>query len=394
MNVSHQSTGQSAKVQRHNVALLVQTANDWSRQVLRGVANYAHERGTWDFFIEPRGFYEHLQLPRDWKGDGVITRLTHAALARAIRRRRIPAVNVSWLGRHSKFIPKVISDEAACGRIAAEHFLEKGFRSFGYVGPTRDLGYANILGREYTKTLRDAGFGCDRLIPPAAHTEIQIRRRKERLTRWLQQLECPCGVFVWNTASGREITSICAELGLNVPDDVAVVCAEHDPLISSLAPVPLSNLDQAPSRVGYEAAALLERMMRKGSSPEKPVLIPPIGVVQRQSSDTSAVEDELVASAMAFIRAHVREPIQVVDLEKAFDVSRRMLEHRFNKSLGCTPAAEIRRTRLEYCKRMLVESDLPIAAIASQSGFNHPEVMIRAFRRELGISPGAFRRSR
>ena len=235
-----------ATAERHNVALLVQTANDWSRQVLRGVANYAHERGNWDFFIEPRGFYEHLQLPRDWQGDGVIIRLTHDALARSIRRRRVPAVNVSWLGKHSQAIPKVVSDEPACGRLAAEHFLERGFRSFGYVGPVVELGYANVLGKVFAKTVQENGYQCSEFTPAAAQTEPQTRRRRERLLRWLSRLRLPVGVLVWNTSTGREITAICSTLGLQVPDDVAVVCSEHDPLISSLAPIPLSNLDQRP----------------------------------------------------------------------------------------------------------------------------------------------------
>ena len=393
--MSFQSRKQkAADEQLRKVALLVQTASDWSRQVLRGVANYAHEQGTWDFFIEPRGFYENLTLPRDWSGDGVIVRLTHAGLIRSIRQRKIPAVNVSWLGKHSQTVPKVVSDEAACGKLAAQHFLNKGFRCFGYVGPVKELGYADVLGKQYGLTLKESGHTCDQWIPQAARTDSQLRNRRQQLIRWLSRLQHPIGIFVWDTATGREITSVCSDLNLSVPDDVAVLCGEHDPLISSLARVPLSNLDQAPMRVGYEAAALLDRIMRNENVPEEPIRISPIGIVQRQSSDTASLTDPLVAKAMTFIRDHFRGPIQVVDLEKTLDVSRRMLEHRFQRSLGCTPAAEIRRTRLEFCKRMLLESDLPIAAIAAQSGFNHPEVMIRAFRRELGVTPSQFRRSR
>ncbi|MDG2381322.1 MAG: DNA-binding transcriptional regulator [Pirellulaceae bacterium] len=380
--------------EHYKVALLVQTASDWSRQVLRGVADYVHEQGNWEFFIEPRGFYEQLQLPTDWHGDGVILRLTYAALAKSIRRRKLPAVNVSWLGKHSPSIPKVISDEVACGNLAAEHFLERGFRCFGYVGPIRELGYADQLGKVFVSVVRETGYSCSITNPLAARTESQRHRRRERLLRWIRSLQTPIAVLVWNTAIGREITDICGEVGLKVPDDVAIICAEYDPLIASLASIPLSNLDQAPTRVGYEAAALLDRLMQGESAPKQPILIPPIGVVQRQSSDTAAVDDALVAEAMSFIRDNFQQPIQVVDLEKQFDVSRRMLEHRFSKSLGYTPAAEIRRNRLEYCKRMLVETDWTIAAIASQSGFNHPEVMIRAFQRELGMSPSQYRHSR
>jgi len=376
------------------VCLLVHTANEWSRQILRGVANYAHEHGMWDFHIEPRGFYEHLRLPREWSGDGIITRLTHPGLAGAIRRTGIPAVNVSWLGKHSDAVSKVVSDEAACGRLGAEHFLEKGFRSFGYVGPTAELGYSDVVGREFAETVGEDGYACAVTKPHIAENETELRQRRRQIARWLRRLDLPVGILVWSSETGRELTTICAELGLSVPEELAVLCVEHDPLMSALAPVPLSNVDQAPTRVGYEAAALLERLMRGGTAPDEPVLIPPIGIVQRQSTDTTAVDDPLVSQAMEFIRDHASEPIQVIDLQKLFDVSRRMLEHHFVRVLGRTPAAEIRRARLERTKRLLVETDLPVSKIAYQAGFNHPEVLIRTFQRELGLTPSEYRRSR
>jgi LacI family transcriptional regulator len=379
---------------RHRVGLLVQTASEWSRLVLRGVAEYAHEYGPWDFYIEPRGVYELVDLPDDWTGDGLIVRLTSSELAEAIHRSGLPAVNVSWLGKHSRSIPKVVSDEAACGRLAAEHLAERNFRSFGYVGPIGRPGYADLLGKAFCGWLDEAGLPVERFGNHRELAEKHLYQVREDLKRWLTALPKPLGLLAWSSETGREITASCEETGHRVPDDVATLCAEHDILMSSLAPVPLSNIDQSPRRVGYEAAALLDRLMKGDAPPADPLLIPPLGVVQRQSTETWAVDDPLVARALRFIRDNAHEPIQVVDVRKAVNVSRRVLEHRFAHVLGRTPAAEIRRARLELVKRMLLETDLAITRVAERCGFNHPEVMIRCFRREVGVSPGQFRSRR
>lgn len=391
--VVHQS-GDAASVGRRRVGLLVQTASEWSRLVLRGVAEYAHEFGPWDFYIEPRGFHEPLMLPADWRADGLIVRLTSPELERAIRESGLPAVNVSWLGDHSSSIPKVVSDEGACGRMAAEHLIERNFRSFGYVGPVGMAGYSDSLGTEFRGRLAAVGYSMHRFGGNEELAARHVYQIREDLKAWLDGLVRPLAVLAWSSEVGREITAACQESGLRVPDDVAILCVENDLLMSSLAPIPLSNIDQSPHRVGYEAAALLDRMISGAPSPHQPMLVPPLGIVQRQSTEAWAVDDSLVARALRFIREHAHEPIQVVDVRKATDVSRRVLEHRFSQVLGRTPAAEIRRVRLELVKRMLLETDLPIARIANRCGFNHSEVMIRCFRREVGISPGQFRSRR
>ena len=156
----------------------------------------------------------------------------------------------------------------------------------------------------------------------------------------------------------------------------------------------LTAFDNLQIRIGYKAAILLDRLMDGDPPPNEPILVPPIGIVQRQSSDTMATEDKLVADGIRYIRQNCHRPIQVVDVQKALGVSRRVLEHRFSHVIKRSPAAVIRRARLERAKRLLIETDLPIMTIAHQTGFNHPEVLIRTFRRELDVSPGEFRKRR
>lgn len=125
-------------------------------------------------------------------------------------------------------------------------------------------------------------------------------------------------------------------------------------------------------------------------APARPIHVPPVGVVQRQSTDTAAVDDSLVANALRHIRAHAHDPLKVSDLQKALFVSRRLLEHRFTQALGRTPVVEIRRARLEHVRRLLIETDLPLAVIAERTGYQHLEVMVRAFQRQFGLPSGRF----
>ncbi|WP_437222080.1 substrate-binding domain-containing protein [Planctomicrobium sp. SH661] len=368
------------------VTLLIQTATDWSRQVLSGIARYADERLGWDCYLEPRGVDERMFLPRDWKADGVILRLTHPGLQAAIARKRIPAVNVSWLGEHSSTVPKVISDERGCGELAARFFLGKGFRSFASVGPRRE-GYSDLFEKSY-QTLVE-GFEYQRFVPrPGGPT-----RDRARLIKWLRGLSKPVALVVWDTNLGREVVLASLSASFQIPDQIAVLCLEAEPLVSSLCPVPLSYIDQDGDAVGYQAASVLESMMFGAPPPTEPILIPPIHVVERVSTDAVAVRDPLVARIMRYIRNRASSPIAVADLEREFDMSRRQLEHRFLIELGHSPAAEIRRVRLILVKDLLRKTNLTLEEIAARSGFQDPSVLIRSFQREAGQTPGEFRKS-
>jgi LacI family transcriptional regulator len=155
---------------------------------------------------------------------------------------------------------------------------------------------------------------------------------------------------------------------------------------------PLSGIDQGPRRIGYAAAMMLDRMMAGAAAPDTPVLFAPLNIVTRQSTDVMAVSDTDVATALRFIREHVHEAIQVSDVVACVPLSRRTLEQRFINQLGRSPSAEIQRVRLENCKKLLAETPWSLSRVAEAAGFNHSEVMIRAFRRGFGMTPSEYRR--
>ncbi|WP_146430357.1 XylR family transcriptional regulator [Blastopirellula retiformator] len=380
---------------RRSIALLVQTATSWSRDVLRGVADYARQQGGWDCFIEPHGFWDELQLPPNWRGHGVIGRITHPGMVRALARRRLPCVNVSWSRQHSTRFPNVVSDWRACGQMAVRHFLDRGFRTIAYVGAAPHMGYGPQLEEAIRTTAKEGGaeiYSFQHSPKQSMIREHGIRADIVDLQRWLLELPKPVGVIIWSAMIGRSVMTICANAAIEVPDDVAILCVEHDDLMSALAPVELSSLDQAGHTVGFKAAELLDRLIQGEPAPKKPIEIPPRGVVARRSSDATGFEDEVVTEAIRYLRDHANQPIQIHDVEKTLQVSRRVLENRFEKFVGRSPADVLRRIRVERAAVLLRDTELSIPDIARNCGFNHPESFIRCFKRMMGDVPSHYRR--
>lgn len=377
---------------RKNVLILVQTASDWGRHVVAGIASYRSDHSDWFVHIEPRGLYEKLAVPRHWNGQGIIARLDHPALIEQVRSLDVPTVNVSWSQSDSKGLPRVTADERLAGEVAAEHFLDNGFTHFGYVGPIDRPDYhTDHLAASYLHRIEEKGLRGGVYEAPPSDSEMGWHDRVDHLTRWLRGLVKPVALLTWSDSRAREIVQSCWRGGMRVPDDVALVSAEHEPTMSIFAGVELSSVNLAPRKIGWLAAETLDRLMRGEAVTPLHRRVPPGGVTIRRSSDVSAVDDPLVAEAVSFMRQHCHEAITVDDLARCFKLSRRTLEKHFRNSLGRSPGEELRRLRLEQAKRMLRDTDLTLEQIAERSGYLHTNTLTRNLREQIGLTPRAFR---
>jgi LacI family transcriptional regulator len=192
---------------------------------------------------------------------------------------------------------------------------------------------------------------------------------------------------------GQQVLEACRSANLMVPEEIGVVAVDNDEVMCELASPPMTSIEPNSRRAGYEAAALLDRMMKGEAVGPVEIRIPPVGIQRRQSSDALALEDRQMAAAMRFIREHACEPIQVTDVLRNIPLSRRVFETRFKASLGITPHGAIARARLGRVRQLLAETDLSLDEIAERSGFPHPEYMSVVFKREMGVPPGVFRQN-
>lgn len=375
------------------VAILVDTSTTWGRGVIAGVQRYSQENSGWQLFVEPRGLEQRQWLPPAWKGDGVIARVGFIDLAKRLKELRLPVVNVSGIILPKVRFPRVVSDQVAAGKMAAEHLLARGFHNYAYFS-LLGLEYVAEHQQAFLATLRREGHRCEVFaVQPQLGAEPDWNLDIKRLGKWLRSLPKPLAVFTWNSSSARELIYACLQTGLSVPEQVAVLSGSDDDLLCVVTPVPISAVKLGCEQIGYRAAAELDQMItNKGAPFPVEVLIPPLGVVERRSTDTLAVDDGAMVKALRFIREDPARSMTVNDVANTAGLSRRALELRFQNLLGRSPASEIRRVRIDHAIQLLQNTNLAVTTVAERSGFSSAEYMASVFKSQLAKPPLHFRK--
>jgi LacI family transcriptional regulator len=384
----------SSKPVQRRVAVCVDKSRAYGRGVLRGIADYVEAHGRWSLYLDPRasGRYDAEWL-RDWKGDGVLGFIEDPELAAAFRRARIPAVEL-FGHRLDLDLPHVGNDEEAVGELAARHFVERQFRQFGFVGVQDAL----------WSTRRCSGFASALSPAPPATFLCSDHERSSlaawestqaRLRAWLRELPKPVGVMAASDRLALRVLDACRAESLAVPEQVAVIGVDNDEETCRLADPPLSSVMDDAVQVGRLAAELLDDFMSGRQRPgQQQVLVPPLGIVTRRSTEFTAIDDPLIARACQMIREQACEGLVVADITRALRISKTLFYARFKKALNRLPHQEIARVRLARAQSLLRQTAWPVAEVAARCGFTHPEYLIVAFKRELGTTPGKFRRNR
>jgi LacI family transcriptional regulator len=381
------------------VALLIESSRSYGRELLMGIAKYVRIHGPWSIEFEEGDPAEYF--PKwfgRWKWDGIIARVSTPAMAEMIRRTGVPVVDLSGSLPEASF-PRIRSDEGAVGRMAAEHLIERGFKNFAFCG-YNGTDWSDLRRASFERRVSEAGFDCQAFENPGpmrsfstSDYEEHGERHERDLMAWLQSLPKPCGLMACNDARGRQVLNCCRELGVAVPDEVAVIGVDKDEMFCELSDLPLSSVILNTQQIGFEAAALLARLMAGESADPASIVVTPMGVMARQSTDVLAIDDRHIASALKYIREQACAGLDVESILKVVPLSRSVLERRFSQILGISPKAEILRVRLDRVCRLLAESDLPLSEVAQKAGFEHPEYMSRLFKKKMGITPGEFRKN-
>ena len=388
----------SGKKPTPRVALLIESSRSYGRELLMGIAKYVRIHGPWSIEFEEGDPGEHF--PKwfgRWKWDGIIARVTSPDMAGVLRRTGVPVVDLSGSLPEARF-PRIRSDEEMVGRMAAEHLLERGFKNFAFCG-FNGTDWSDMRRTSFERRIAEAGSACQAFeyagparSLSASDYEEHGERHERDLMAWLQPLPKPCGLMACNDARGRQVLNCCREVGVAVPDEVAVIGVDKDEIFCELSDLPLSSVILNTQQIGFEAAALLAKLMAGESAESASLVVKPMGVMARQSTDVLAIDDRYIASALKHIREHACDGLDVESLLKAVPLSRSVLERRFSQIIGNSPKAEILRVRLDRVCRLLAESDLPLTEVALKTGFEHPEYMSRLFKKKMGITPGEYRK--
>jgi LacI family transcriptional regulator len=357
----------------------------------RGIARFARGHADWTMVLMRSSRVGPLSEPNMPRFDGLLMNTIRVEDLLAVRTWGIPVVRL-YQSVGPPGVPMVSADNAAGAALAAEHLLSLGLRRFGYAaGPDapdnifRQQGFVRaIKAAGASVRVHDFSVMWNREISPQAVSAVG---------EWIRGIGCPCGVLAFSDTLGSPFIQAVRQVGFRVPDDVAVVGMDDDEVMCEYSNPPLSSVDLNYQVVGYEAAALLDRCMRGRKSVPPQTLIPPIGVIERGSSQMLAMDDDL-AKVLRLMLHNLAKPLTVRQMAAHVQISERALELKFQRALGRSPSAELARLRVERAKRLLVDTDTSVSRIALQAGFASPAHFCRAFKQSTGATPGQHRRAR
>ncbi|MFO7446569.1 MAG: DNA-binding transcriptional regulator [Ignavibacteriaceae bacterium] len=371
------------------IVLLLETSRAFGRELIIGIARYSRLKGPWSFYKEPTGLKSSIPHLTSWKPDGIIMR--DSMITSELLKLNIPTILAIHSSSYPKNLPVIKTDSRAIGKMASMHFMEKGLRNFAYCG-FDEYDWSEERKLHFIRFNTEAGFKTDVYSPPKKLRTQNWENEQRHVSEWVKKLPRPVGIFACNDDRGQHILEVCKLLGLRVPEDVAVIGVDNDPMVCELGDPPLTSIMLNVESAGYEAAELLDHLLEHKKVTKKQIIVTPIHVVQRQSSDILAINDNEVASAVIFIKENAKNKIKVDDVVKATLVSRRTLEKRFKKIFRRSISDEIRRVRVEWLSKLLIETDLPISQITSLFNFTDVEHISRYFKKEKGIGLREFRK--
>lgn len=375
-----------------HVALLVETSFGSGRDILVGIARYLREHQPWLLFHEARSIDQELpRWLRQWKGHGIIARILTPNMATALRRTRIPVVDVLGLSKNTGF-PLVHVDDKAIGAMGAEHLIVRGFRHFAFFG-LEERNWSFAREQAFVRRVERQGFrAAVRRVSPRRLDDNSWEAHQDKLAAWVAGLPKPLGLMVCSDHRASQVLEACRRASVRIPDDVAVIGVDNDQPLCEICNPPLSSICPNHALVGYEAARLLDRLMRGIKRVPARTLLPPKEVLTRQSTDILAVQDEMVVKALHVIRERACAGIRVDEIAALVGVSRSVLQRRFHISLRRSINQELVAQRIGNAQRLLLETQLPLATIAERCGFRHQEYMGVVFKAQVRQTPARFRR--
>jgi LacI family transcriptional regulator len=378
---------------------MIESSRAFGRELVRGIMRYSRLHGPWvfpwvfyrqDLFYVARGSeraeLEHL---KKWGPQGIISRDTRDI--EELARWDIPLFVAVAMEPPSPRRNNIITDGLSIGKMAAEHFLERGFHNFGYCG-FDDMHWSVHRGESFGARISEAGFKTSFYKQPKSRASRLWYREEAVLVEWLRGLPKPVGIMACNDDRGQHITEACANAKLDVPYEVAIIGVDNDDQVCDMSNPPLSSVSLDVEKAGFQASELLDRMMAGEKMPPQTVIVHPNRVVMRQSTNIVAVEDELVSQALNFIHQNANCLIQVDDVINYLGVSRRNLHDKFIKTLGRSVYDEIKRVRIDLISQMLIETDLSISDIVLSLGYDNTNHISRYFKQKKGMSPLEYRK--
>ncbi|UFH52994.1 DNA-binding transcriptional regulator [Spirosoma sp. KNUC1025] len=379
----------------HKIILLIDFAEEYSRSLLKGITKYAREYGPWVFCQMPLFHRETLGVDgilnwaRDWEADGIIGQLYNDSSVEKIVQAGIPVIAQDFKERFTE-IPNITGAHRATGAMAADYFLKKGFRQFAFYG-FKHIVWSRERAEGFDERVSRSGYTVQYFEHEEYSSSDLWYYKPSSLSKWLSSLPKPVAILTCDDRMGQHITEACRHTGIRIPEAVAVLGVDNDEMLCELSDPPLSSIVQDVEKGGYDAARLLDQLIRKEITNFYDIVVEPMQVITRQSTDIYATHDEYIASSLKFIHQNIDKNLQVDEVVRQVPLSRRSLEMRFQQVVGYPIYKYIQNLRMEKFCQKLLETDLTVFEIGLDLGLNDTKNIARQFKQVKGCTPLEYR---
>jgi len=380
----------------YKVILLLDFAEEYSKNLLKGIKAYAKESGKWLFCSMPLfhretiGMSGILQWAKEWGANGIIGQLYNDPEIEQLLAAKIPVIAQDFKERFVN-IPNITGGYHEAGEMAAEYFIKKGFTHFAFYG-FKDIVWSRERAEGFEKRLARSNFKVHYFEHAMPTADELWYYKPSSLSRWLKSLPKPIALMACDDNQGQHITEACRLSQIRIPEDIAVLGVDNDEMICELSDPPLSSIVLNAEMGGYQAAKVMERLIKNGEFTCEDIYVGPLQIVTRRSTDIYATNDQHIATSLKYIHHNIEKNLHVNDVLKQIPLSRRVLEKRFLECTGLPIYKYISTLRMEKFAEKVLQTDNAIYEIALDLGFEDSKNIARQFKQTYGCSPQEFRK--
>ncbi len=379
----------------HRIALLFNANKVYDRQIITGIGDYLKStRVVWDLFME-EDFLSRTVGIQHWRGDGIIADFDDPTVVEALAGLRIPVVAVGGSyadeGQYPAQVPYVATDNGKLVRLAYDHLIEQGLQRFAFYGlpPLSGNRWAQERESAFCRLLEEDGL--EGIVYRGSPTSAGgWDRALEDMVAWVRSLPKPIGIITVTDARARQLLQACVLDGVPVPEQIAIVGIDNDPMVQLLSRIPLTSVIQGAEEMGRRAAQLLHQMLHGGDHSATRIVVPPVGLSVQSSSLHQPLKSQHVMRARHYIRQFAHLGIKTEQVAQYVNVSRSLLEEHFKRELKKTVHEVILEQKLEKARDMLKDKSISLGEVAVRCGFTSLQYMYTVFRREHHCTPREF----
>ncbi|MEO5978132.1 MAG: DNA-binding transcriptional regulator [Chryseolinea sp.] len=378
------------------IILLSDFAEEYTKDLLRGITRYSRDHGPWTFCRTPLYYRETMGIEgivrwaTEWEADGIIGQFYNDEEVKKFTDAGIPVIAQDFRERFSN-IPNITGDYKETGRMGADYFLKKGFRNFAFYG-FNNIVWSRERAEGFGEKIQEAGYTVNYYENIKTRSMDLWYYKPSDINKWLTSLPKPIALMACDDNEGHQITEAARHAGFKIPEDIAVLGVDNDEMMCDLSDPPLSSIGLDTEMAGYEAAKLLEQMIKSKSTQGRDIVVKPTQVITRHSTDIFASKDKYIVSALKYIHDNLDKNLKVDQVLKEVPLSRRSLEKRFVQTTGYPVYEYIYNQRIQKFTQKLLETDMTIFEIALDLGLNDSKNIARQFKQIKGLTPVEYRK--